>query len=156
MEEEMIAETSTRVQKHTPDYLNERIMNKTKANIALCAANPGLIENRIRELHREWDIERVLEANASSLVIIGIILGVFVYPWLYAISFLVGAFLLQHAIQGWCPPIRLFRRLGFRTHTEIATEYYALRFLRGDYRDLPQVSERDLSQAEKLFHLAKW
>jgi hypothetical protein len=36
------------------------------------------------------------------------------------ISFLVGAFLLQHAIQGWCPLIQLFRRLGFRTQTEIA------------------------------------
>jgi hypothetical protein len=27
---------------------------------------------------------------------------------------LVTAFLFQHAVQGWCPPVPILRRLGFR------------------------------------------
>ncbi len=42
----------------------------------------------------KWDMERMWEANASNLVIIGIILGTFVWVWLYLISLLVGVFLL--------------------------------------------------------------
>jgi hypothetical protein len=102
-------------------------------------------------------MERMLEANASSLVIFSIILGTVVWQWFYLISFLVGVFLLQHAIQGWCPPVRLFRRLGFRTDSEIATEHYALRLLRGDFNALTGLSDGDAAaKAEKAFELAKW
>ena len=49
----------------------------------------------------------------------------------------VAGFLLQHALEGWCPPLPLFRRLGFRTQSEIDYERYALKSLRGDFRNLP-------------------
>lgn len=42
-------------------------------------------------------------------------------------------FLFQHAIQGWCPPLPILRRLGFRTAEEINQERYALKALRGDF-----------------------
>lgn len=45
----------------------------------------------------------------------------------------VAGFLLQHALQGWCPPLPVFRRLGFRTQAEIERERYALKALRGDF-----------------------
>jgi hypothetical protein len=48
----------------------------------------------------------------------------------------VAGFLLQHAVQGWCPPVPLFRRLGFRTAAEIDYERYALKALRGDFRNV--------------------
>jgi hypothetical protein len=48
----------------------------------------------------------------------------------------VAGFLLQHAVQGWCPPVPLFRRMGFRTQSEIDHERYALKALRGDFRNL--------------------
>jgi hypothetical protein len=54
----------------------------------------------------------------------------------------VAGFLLQHAVQGWCPPMPVFRRLGFRTQSEIDSERYALKTLRGDFRNLP-TSEGD-------------
>jgi hypothetical protein len=41
--------------------------------------------------------------------------------------------LFYHAVQGWCPPLPLFRRLGVRTQREIDAEIYALRLLRGDF-----------------------
>jgi hypothetical protein len=48
--------------------------------------------------------------------------------------------LLLHAVQGWCPPVPLFRRLGFRTSAEIHQERYALKALRGDFSNLPRNS----------------
>mgnify|MGYP006201292969 CR=1 FL=1 len=52
----------------------------------------------------------------------------------------VFTFFGQHALQGWCPPIPIFRRLGVRTHREIARERYALKALRGDFSELPEPS----------------
>ena len=48
----------------------------------------------------------------------------------------VAGFLLQHAVQGWCPPVPVLRRLGFRTASEIDEERYVLKALRGDFRDV--------------------
>jgi hypothetical protein len=153
----MIAQTTSRVPRHTPENLNQNIIDETINNILNHGASAPEIERRLKDLDKEWDIERMLEANASTLVIIGLILGAFASPWFYLISFFVGAFLLQHAIQGWCPPIRLFRRLGFRTHAEIAAEHYALRFLRGDFDNLTAPSkEGPKSRAEKAFELFRW
>jgi hypothetical protein len=52
--------------------------------------------------------------------------------WL-ALPAVVLTFLVQHAIQGWCPPIPLFRSLGARTRKEIDLEKYALKVLGGDF-----------------------
>jgi len=50
---------------------------------------------------------------------------------------LVFGFFFQHATQGWCPPIPVFRRMGVRTRREINRERYALKALRGDF-DAPE------------------
>ena len=42
-------------------------------------------------------------------------------------------FSLSIRLKGWCPPLPVFRRLGVRTETEIQTERYALKALRGDF-----------------------
>jgi hypothetical protein len=153
----MFAETTTRVPRHTPEDLNERIREKTRMNLIRWGTTKENIEKRMKALNREWDMERVLEANASSLVVIGTLLGAFLNPWFYLIPLLVGGFLLQHAVQGWCPPIRLFRRLGFRTHAEIASEYYALRILRGDFESAARVLQNDPdARAEAALGLAHW
>lgn len=153
----MFADTTTRVPRHTPDNLNERIREKTRLNLIRWGTTEENIEERMKALNREWDIERVLEANASSLVVIGTLLGVFLNPWLHLIPFLVGGFLLQHAVQGWCPPVRLFRRLGFRTHAEIASEYYALRLLRKDFDSGAGMRRDDpASRAGEALRLAWW
>lgn len=153
----LISPTTTRVPNHTPDFMNRRIMDKTLKNIETWATDPERINKRLIKLDREWDIERVLEANASTLVVIGTLLGYLVSPWFYWIPMLVGTFLLQHAIQGWCPPIRLFRRLGFRTHAEIATEYYILRALRGDFLELPEIEKKEpVKKGEEAFRIMAW
>ena len=136
----MFSATASRVPDHTPDHLNRRIWEKTRNNVIHYAKGPASIGKRLETLDREWDIERLMETNAAIMIIIGILLGVFVSPWFLVISFVVAGFFLQHALQGWCPPIRLLRRIGLRTQNEIASEYYALRYLRGDFKELPDAS----------------
>jgi hypothetical protein len=118
------------------------IARRTRQDVARYAAEgPAAIERRLDELDREWDIERTLEANASSLALIGLGLGSWLDRRFYLLPAAVAGFLLQHALQGWCPPIPLFRRLGIRTQSEIEQERYALKALRGDFRDAESAGE---------------
>jgi hypothetical protein len=134
----MIPATTRRVAANTPERYNEAIRRQTEASVArYAAAGPAALERRLRELDREWDMERVLEANASGLALLGVGLGATVSRRFYLVPALVTGFLLQHAIQGWCPPVPLFRHLGIRTATEIDEERYALKALRGDFRNVP-------------------
>jgi hypothetical protein len=100
------------------------------------SAGPEAIARRLRELDEEWDIERTLEANAATLTAVGSALALLVDRRFAVIPLVVGSFLLQHATQGWCPPVPVFRRYGFRTQTEIEQERYALKALRGDFEQV--------------------
>ena len=77
-----------------------------------------------------------MEANAAGLSLTAVILGVFDDRKWFLVPGVIAAFLLQHAVQGWCPPVPLLRRLGFRTEAEINRERYALKALRGDFREV--------------------
>jgi hypothetical protein len=130
-----MVESAHRVEESTPQSINERVRHDTERSIAqTVAAGPRAIEARLMELDREWDVERSLEALASSFTIAGIGLAVTVdRKWLIFPS-VVAAFLLQHALQGWCPPLPVIRALGFRTVSEIDRERIALKMARGDFR----------------------
>ena len=95
------------------------------------------LDDRIRELDRTWDIERALETNASTLVLL--LLGLAGWRvgrrhrgWLVPPAIVAG-FLLQHGLQGWCPPLPVLRRLGFRSRKELDAELFALNAARGDF-----------------------
>ena len=149
--ETMVPTTVDRVSNQTCDAVNARIRRQTEENITrLKYAGPTLIARRLEELNREWDIERAIEANAATASLIGVTLGVTVNRRWLALPALVGAFLLQHAVQGWCPPLPVLRRLGFRTASEIDHERYALKALRGDFTDIyPDKKDRGNKFAEK-------
>jgi hypothetical protein len=140
----MIPSTTARVPEHTARHVNAEIRHQTEENIANYAkAGPEAIEHRLEELDREWDIERTLEANAAIVSLVGLTLGGTVDRKWFMFPAVVAGFLLQHAVQGWCPPVPLFRRLGFRTQTEIDYERYALKALRGDFRRISQPGQKD-------------
>lgn len=127
--------TSQRVPEHTAEHINRWIEQQTQQRIQrLEQLGPGAINQRLAELEREWDIERTLEANAASLAFGGIILGATVdRRWLFLPAAVTG-FLLQHALQGWCPPLPVFRRMGVRTAHEIENERHALLKIRDRQR----------------------
>lgn len=133
----MSSSTIQRVPQHTPDEINEQIRLQTEQNVAYFAhAGTAAINQRLVELDEEWDIERALEANAATVSLLGMALGVTSSRKWFLLPTAVAGFLLQHAVQGWCPPLPIMRRLGFRTAAEIDRERYALKALRGDFRDL--------------------
>lgn len=147
--EEIVPPTAARVAKHTSSQVQERIRLYTVENIARAISSPEIIDTRLRELDREWDTERVLELNAALLTLTGVVLGKFVNrKWLY-LSMGVTGFLAQHALQGWCPPLPILRRLGIRTCQEIEHERHALKMIRGDTSTMPK-SVDPLRQAEEL------
>lgn len=111
--------------------------------------SPQEIENRIEELEKEWDIERLLETNMSTLALIGIALTIFVHEYWIILPIVVLLFFLQHALQGWCPPLPIFRSMGKRTRAELDREKYALKVLKGDFDHLPKPG--DPANAEKIF-----
>jgi len=127
--------TINRVPLHTDWRSNRRIEVATGQRIQRCASNPHEIDRRLRDLDREWDIERVLEANASALAFAGIAMASGGNRRWLLLPGLVTAFLFPHAVQGWCPPISLLRRMGIRTAREIEIERVALKLLRGDFDD---------------------
>lgn len=130
----MIPSTIERVPLHTADKVNERIRRQTAERVAqIASAGPEAIQERLAELDHEWDIERTLEANAATFSLIGLALGATVDRRWFAFPGVIAAFLLQHAIQGWCPPLPVFRNWGIRTSFEIEQERYALKVLRGDF-----------------------
>jgi hypothetical protein len=130
-------EEKDRVRRNTSEASLRRIDQKLAASVRARAsqARPEL-EQRITALDREWDVERILEANASTLALTGLVLGVTVNRrWLWLTGGVLG-FLLQHAVQGWCPPLPLLRRAGVRTRLEIDREKFALKILRGDFEEV--------------------
>ncbi len=134
----MLTPSAFRVPAHTADAVNAGIRRETEESIAFYgSAGRHAIERRLAELDREWDIERTLEANAAGLGLVGVTLGVTVNRKLFLIPAIISAFLLQHALQGWCPPVEVFRSLGYRTRAEIDYERYALKALRGDFEGVP-------------------
>jgi hypothetical protein len=136
---ERLPATTTRVERATSAALNEGIRARADAQVErMEGLSDEDIAARLAELDREWDVERVLQANASTLVLLGVALGARVdrrFLWLPAA---VLSFLAQHALQGWCPPIPILRRLGVRTMREVQRERHALKALRGDYDALPR------------------
>lgn len=121
--------TSDRVVANTATEVNTRLANETRGRLSYYRDHRSEIPDRLRALDREWDIERVLETNASALAFTGVVLGATAsrrFLWLPAI---VTGFLFQHAVQGWCPPLPLFRRLGYRTQREIENERESLQDL---------------------------
>lgn len=126
-----------RVRDNTAREILREIDEATARRIEQCAAQGReAIDCRLRELDGESDVERLLEINASSLALGGLALGVLTDRRWLALPGVVLPFLLQHGLQGWCPPLPVMRRLGIRTRAEIDAERFALKALRGDFEGL--------------------
>ena len=138
----MIPPTSDRVESATSSCSNEKIYKTTLerlSNILQSSSDKrsSLIDDRLKELNNEWDTERLLEFNASTLLILTGLLSYFhCYYWLL-VTLYIAAFLWQHSVQGWCPPLPILRGIfSKRTAVEILSEKVALKILRGDYQSI--------------------
>ena len=123
-----------RVRENSPEKASERIDRATQRRVLRAGgeSKPAL-SRRLEQLDSEWDMERILETNASALALGGLLLGLLVNKKFFAIPCFVLPFLLLHATEGWCPPVPMFRSRGVRTRKEIDTEKFAVKALRGDF-----------------------
>src|SRR3954452_4799442 len=114
----LISSSAQRLPAQSSARSNERIRRQTDVNIAYYSSRPELIDRRIAELDSEWDIERVLETAASGITLAGLLLGIGVNRKVLLLPLAVQVFLMQHALQGWCPPLPVLLGLGVRTPDE--------------------------------------
>jgi hypothetical protein len=138
----VVAMSVTRAADQAAPSVDRRVRRQIQANVAYYAVHPEQIEERLRELDGEWDLERLLELNSALLSLLGILLGLRGRRGFLLLPVAVQGFFMQHAIHGWCPPVPVFRRLGVRTPAEIESERMALLALRGEHWQQPQDAGR--------------
>jgi hypothetical protein len=127
-----------RVRRFTSPEMLQQIEDQIERNIASYASQTDeVISERIEALKREWSLNRYLQANVAAVGLIGALLGLKINKnWALLTVGAFGIFLI-HGLRGWDPRIRVLRRMGVRTRSEIDREIYALKVLRGDFRDVP-------------------
>ncbi len=57
-------------------------------------------------------IDRIIFAVAGTLILLGLVLGLVVNPWFFAIAGFVGINMLQSAFTGFCPLAVILRKAG--------------------------------------------
>ena len=133
-----------RVRMHTAAAVLRRIDDETVDRLRDYAdSGAETISLRLQELEREWDTDRVIEAEAAATGLLGLALGALWHRGFLAIPAWVGGALLVHALSGWYPLLPLLRRQRLRTAREIARERYALKALRGDFTGMESPAQFD-------------
>lgn len=116
------ARRGDRIRQHTPAHVNDTIDTLTAASAtrAISGGRDAIVA-RLKELDYEWDADRAVVLNFAVVGGLSSLLGEKHAGW-KAFFRVQQSFLLWHTVVGWCPPLSLFRRLGFRTWQEINTE----------------------------------
>jgi hypothetical protein len=133
---DLVAEQSSRAQ--VMPTLDARVRRQTHASVAYHAVHQEQIDARLKELNREWGVERWLQANSAALSLVGLTLALTRGRSWLALPAVVQGFLMQHAVQGFCPPLWVLRKLGLRTTSEVEAERFALKALRGELEALSE------------------
>lgn len=111
-----------RIRKYTAENANRKIDHKTDAEVRLAISQgPEAIHERLKEIDKEWDIDRVLMLNFAVLVFAQLVAARKDRRWLWG-PLIQTPFMFMHATLGWCPPSLWFRPMGFRTKKEIQNE----------------------------------
>lgn len=132
-----------RARRRTAGEVLRRIDGDMAARLHHCAeGGDGVAGGQLHRLDREWDTDRTIVAEAASVGLVGLALGVWVQPRWLLLPALAGAGLLVHATTGRYPLMPLLRRLGVRTAREIERERYAVKALRGDFALVPDAASQ--------------
>jgi hypothetical protein len=131
------ASTATRVSDATASSANSVLRQQMQARVDRIREGDWT-KARLRELRREWDFERAIEAEAPAVILSGVLLSIFLDRRFAGLSAFAASALLLHNVHGWYPLLPMLRRLGLRTAREIADEAFDLKLSRGDFGDLPE------------------
>lgn len=141
----MISDTATSVAQNSAPQANAKIQQDMEQRLAAFQSGDksALITRRLQEMNGEWDVERTLQTNFATLSLVGLGLATQVNKKWFVIALGVPAFMVQHALQGWCPPLPVLRKLGLRSVREINDERFALKAMRGDFDEAAQTRSVD-------------
>ena len=129
----MFPATTNRTERNTSSSALQKFDHQFKENVAkLRGADKDAIAQRLDELDREWNIERAIELEAPSMILLGLALGTLSNRKWFAVSALAAGMVIAHNVQGWYPLLPVFRAAGLRTAEEIEQERMALKLLLGD------------------------
>jgi len=127
-----------------PNGNDEKKQNEQKSQSPIHSyghKGKGKIGERISEIDSEWDAERTLLLNAAALTLAGAVLGAFVNKKWFLLSAGASLIMAEQAITGWSPALGALKALGKRTTNEINREKYALKALKGDFKNKETVEK---------------
>jgi DNA-binding Lrp family transcriptional regulator len=148
---ETATQNKDRVKKATPTFINQKIERDSWQRVAgYVNKSPEEISARIDKLNKEWDIERYLGVNMSTLALSGLVTAAITKnkKWNILPAIVLG-FFFQHSVQGWCPPLPLLRLFKIRTSKEIEEEKYALKLLRGDFDAVGHAQSKEVEKIKE-------
>ena len=140
-----------RVRENTEQYVNAELDERAEDRVhGFAESSREEITARIKELEKEWSIERLIESEAPMMALAGLGLGATVSRKFLVLPAFVFSMVALHGIQGWYPMIPLFRRMGFRSRKEIDREKFTLKAMRGDFKEIEAGGDQ-AERVEKVF-----
>lgn len=131
------------------DRREKEIRRRMEQNLAYYSAHHDEIDERLRELDQEPTVESVLLGAGSAATITGVCLSFLRGRLWLLVPVVAQYFAIEHLRRGTCTPMRLLRALGVRTRAEVEEERYALKLIRGDFQELPEVSGEERFEAAR-------
>ena len=121
-EENISLERSNKIDVYTQENINHYYHNKSR------------IDNRLRQLEKEMNIEHIFQLHDVANITAGVLLSVATrkQKWLI-LPLLIAIVQSVQATAGLRLGTSLLRKYGFRTQADIDKEKYALKALRGDF-----------------------
>ena len=129
--------TSDFLPEHAFPAHDERVQRQMKLRISYYMRHPELICIRLRQLDREWNIERFMEKKTAVLAAVDTPTRTMRSKRWFTLAAPVTN-LLQYTVQRWRLPIQTLRNLGYRTRDQIEQERQELLTLRDRQASRPK------------------
>jgi hypothetical protein len=107
------------------------------------------IDERIRALDDEWDVERAVTVFLSGAGLAGLIVGLVGSRIWRLLAWIALPLIFLHGQDKWKPSEGILKSLGLRSRKEIQDEKYALKALRGDFRNVEPESGEDAAGKQR-------
>jgi hypothetical protein len=98
--------------------------------------DPEAVDRRLRALDGETSLERAVTLGLSGMGAFGLVAGFFGSRLLRLLPWAGLPLLFLYALGRWSPPSAVGEALGLRGRRSIEEERYALKALRGDFKDV--------------------
>ena len=137
--------TTFLVAENSPASVNDCLREQAEKSVARYQnANAEQIELSLAQLNREWDVERLIEAESAMMILLGLLIGAnFGRKWL-VLPLFSTAMLIVHNTEEYSPLfLSFYQRIGFRSTNEIARRTLCSQSLGGAIPTIENGAEGD-------------